>query len=167
MRASQKIEFGNLEEILPYLDEVRRLSTKLQGLLEYLLLDPFSFEKEETKTEINGYAKAIKDLCISGGIQYEFYKIPKEHSDFSKQYRSSKYFVNYKFDGIEITDLLVFSKRKNKYSNKIDIAEIMDFDTDGTKELDLDFDTPASKEKHLEVLDENGNDLNTIPGLED
>lgn len=148
---SNKIE--NLKEILPFIDEIRKYHKKLQEKLEYLLLDIISYESPEEKEKINSIAVEIKRIANEVNIQCGFHKLPKEFSEFSNQFREQKTFASYSYNGINITGLIVYTENKKKFKPK-------NPSDDGKEELkNISF-------EDLKVLDENGNDLNTLPGLE-
>lgn len=111
-KAAKHIE--DIELILPYLDELRKYHLKFQQELEYLLVDPNSYETKESKDLIQARAIEIKELCIAAGLQYRFFKLPLGWSDFHDQFKA-KVFATYNYKGQDITDLVVYSKRdKNK-----------------------------------------------------
>lgn len=144
-------KINNLIEIIPFIDEARKYHKKLQDKLEYLLIDPISYESSEEKEKINAIAIEIKNICKQVDIQCGFIKLPSEHINFSSEFRSTKSFAQYSYKGVNITGLIVYSENKRVKKTKQDKEqEIID-------EL---------KVVNFEVVDENGNDLNKLPGLE-
>lgn len=125
---SDKID--NLKEIIPFIDKIRKEHHKLQVKLEYSIIDPVTYESQTEKDHINAIAKEIKIIANEIGINVVFNKLPEKHLDYSIQFRETKDFVNYFYNKILITGLIVFSENKKKPTIKKneDIKEIKDFD---------------------------------------
>ena len=109
-------KLNSIEEIIPFINQIRLLHKKLQKDLEYFFIDPISYEKQEEKDKIIAIAKEIKEVCITSGvIKYEFYKLPIASSEFRSLYKSTKRFARYYYNSIDITDIIVFIANDKKY----------------------------------------------------
>lgn len=102
----------NLLDIINNINEIRKLHIRLQNELEYFLIDPISYETETEKEKINSAAIEIKSLCTEYDIQCSFFKLPKSHSEFSDTFRDKKNFSAYYYKNINITNLIVYIKKK-------------------------------------------------------
>lgn len=140
IRASINLHIQDLELVLPYFDELRKVHTKLQNKLEYLLSDNFTYDKKESKEEINAIAKDIKDICLTAVINYQFSKLPDTWVGFFETFRYTKSFCKYSYKGIDITNLIVFTQKKKQKINKLN-----DFAKIDISELDLKFDDDEDK----------------------
>lgn len=154
--AHKRIE---IEKIILHIDELRKIHQKMQSKLEYLFVDPNEFEKQETKQEINARAIEIIEFCKQVDITCSFFKIPIEYTDFTKQFKQEKQFVKYYFQSLNITNLIVFTKReKQKPGNKneVNLSEIQFTD-------EIQFPDEIERvEPQLKIYDEHGNDLNAF-----
>lgn len=120
IRASFNVlnKIDDLESILPYFDELRRIHTQFQNKLECLLVDDVTYKSEEAKQEINRYAKDIIEVCKSAKIKYKFYKFPEDWFEFIKMFETIS-FARYFYNEIDITDLIVFTRKKKQKINKL------------------------------------------------
>lgn len=142
VRASFKASkyINDLELILPYIDELRKHHKKLQNELEYLLLDPISYENPDEREKLNGIAKEIKQICLTAGLEYRFFKLPLTSAEFSSEFKKTRSFTTYSYNKIDITDLVVFTKEKKQKINRLkDIAFIEDIDDKEISLAELDF----------------------------
>ena len=116
------------------IDYVRRLHLKLQAKLEYLLIDPFSYEKKEEREDINEIAKEIKQICTDSGITFICAKMPSDFFVFTKTHKQDKNFASYFWKDQNITDLIVFKKQKKEksvnFSKKKEILKNSHFEED-------------------------------------
>lgn len=122
-------------EILTYIDEVRKLHKRFQNELEYLLLDPITYESINQKEKINKSAKEIKENCNSVNIECNFFKLSSDHMSFSKTFRSKKCFAKYYYQNIDITGLISYPKNKKEFIIKENNKK-----TNVIKEYNLDYD---------------------------
>lgn len=122
-------------EILPYIDEVRKLHKRFQNELEYLLLDPTTYESINQKEKINKYTREIKENCNIVSINCIFFKLPVDHMSFSKTFRSKKCFSKYYYQNIDITGLISYPKNKKEFIIKENNKK-----TNVIKEYNLDYD---------------------------
>lgn len=111
-------KIDDLESVLPYFDELRRIHTQFQNRLECLLVDDVTYKSQETKQEINRYAKDIIEVCKSAKIKYQFYKFPEDWFEFIKMFEARS-FSRYFYNEINITDLIVFTRKKKQKINKL------------------------------------------------
>lgn len=114
VKSSKEIatKINDLETILPYFDELRKLHEKFQNKLEYLIIDNVSYESPEVREEIRRHAIEIQDLCREVNIISKFVKLPNDWFTFSSEYNCNRNFARYYYGGIEITNLIVFIKKK-------------------------------------------------------
>jgi len=141
-----------INDIVLQIDTLRKLHVRLQNACEYLLLDPNSFENTIEREKIKKCAIEIREFANEYKIQVNFEKLGNDWASFSKQHRDEKQFAKYHYNNIDITNLIVFvEKRKQKPKSKpVEALQQSNF------ELENDF----------VVLDENGNDLNKISGVD-
>lgn len=121
----------DIEKILGYIDQIRRVHSKYQKELEYRLVDPFYHEykypdhSEKDKMNFEGMQRDIKEACISGEIRYRLLEIPPGWSEYRNQFGKSKIFASYYYKDINITDMIVFlgDKEKGNAEAKIKMLE--------------------------------------------
>lgn len=140
VRACYKVSkyIVDIDTALPYINDVRKLHSKLQKELEYLLLDPNEFEKEPVKEKIRSIYKEIIIVCNSGQIKHTFFNIPKEWVDFSKSFRKNKIFATYSYNNIDITDLIAYSKKNKIAQSKESDIDVIDEPEVKLNELSFD-----------------------------
>lgn len=142
-----------VQNIVIQIDEIRKLHIRLQQKLDNLLLNPFGYEEKKERHLIRATALEIKEFCNQHKIISSFIKLPNDHSDFSNQFKIDRKYVSYWYGNVEITDLIVYheekAKKKQKQNRTSTIQEIV---------------FEEVRENH-KVFDENGNDLNELPGL--
>ena len=162
VRASFKVAkyINDLENILPYLDEVRKRHIKLQNQLELCLIDPYTYETLEFKEKIIAIAKDIKETCIVAGIKYVFFKLPNTWIDFSHEYTKTRSFTTYNYNSIDITDLIIFTKKKKQKINRIKGATTEIIDDESISLAELAF----SNEEKANLGDSFIKDGNDLPG---
>lgn len=114
VKASKEIstQIKDIETILPYFDELRKLHDKLQSKLENLIVDNVSYESGEVRGEIRRRAIEIQDFCKEAKIISKFFKLPNDWFTFSKEYNYNRNFAAYYYDGVCITNMIVFIKKK-------------------------------------------------------
>lgn len=105
-------QLPNLLNVAKDIDDIRKLHDKFQNECEYLLLDSLTFDKIETKQKINEHATKIIDYCKNRKIVCVFVKMPREYTLFAQTFHDEKQFVKYYYNNVDITNLIVYVKRK-------------------------------------------------------
>lgn len=139
-----------INNVILQIDTLRKLHVRLQSQCEYLLLDNVSFDNELEKEKIKNTAREIREFANENNIVVVFEKFGVDYIEFSKRFRTDKKFASYWYKNIEITNLIVFIERKKKKFKNKRIEAI--------SELSLESD--------FVVMDENGVDINKIPGID-
>lgn len=135
---SKKIDC--IDEVIPFINQIRLIHKKLQTELEYYLIDPISYEKPEEREKILAIAREIKEICISSGsIKYVFNKLPNEHIEFRSLYKFNKSFARYSYKDVDITNIIVFITGDKKYKYIKDEVSIDMVDDKDISLADLDF----------------------------
>lgn len=141
-----------LLDIVLQIDSLRKLHSRLQQKLEYLLTDNISYESNIEREKIKSIAIEIRQYANEYKIQVNFEKLPNEFIEFSKQFRDKKSFAKYFYNTTNITKLIVFTefKKEKKQTKKEIIRQEIN---------EIQF------QQNFSVLDENGKNLNEIPGV--
>lgn len=143
----------DLREIYLQIDQLRKLHVRLQKRLEDMLSFPPSYEDEKEKHLVRATAQEIREFATEYKIIVQFFKLPTDYLDFSKQFRDNKIFATYWYKNVEVTNLIVYHDTKT-------IRKQLNKNVEQLKEIVFD-----PNEENFKILDENGKDLNEFPGL--
>lgn len=118
-----------------------------------MLIFPPSYEDEKEKHLVRATALEIKEFATEYKILVQFFKLPTDYLDFSKQFRDNKIFATYWYKDVEVTNLIVYHDTKT-------IRKQLNKNVEQLKEIVFN-----PNEENFKILDANGKDLNEFPGL--
>lgn len=115
-------------------NDIRKLHNKYQSIVDKWIEYPHYRDKEsynkESKDALLVY-QDIKRICKDGNIESKFYKIPEDYFQFRKQFAKDRRYVDYYYQNMQITDMIVFVKENIKE------VVVPDLNEDEIGQLDL------------------------------